>query len=228
MPRLKAILFDWDGTLFDSFNNTQFTNVAEKLGWPLPDNTLEILKSPANFGKGGTYIFKQFWPDKNKGEREIFFDEWVLADIVNLKLIPGALTLLHVLKNNGVVSGVVTLRRQKHILAFIRRNKLDGIIDPDLVQGFDGWKYAKPDPRVFDNIFKKLRAKGIDPEKDKTIYVGDSLGDIECTLQRSIEFIGLETGPMKKEDWIKAGLDQDHVIDRPINLLEWLLLREYI
>lgn len=228
MPRLKAVLFDWDGTLYDSFGKIQFANVAKQLGWPLPDNALEILRSSAYFGKSGPHTFKLFWPDKSKEERKIFFDEWVLADMNNLKLITGALTLLHFLKNYGIVTGVVTLRRQKDILAFIRHNNLEGVIDPDFVQGSDGWKYTKPDPRVFDNIFKKLRARGIDPEKDKVIYVGDSLGDAECTLKCSIEFIGLETGPINREGWVKAGLDQDHVVDRPINLIEWLRLREYI
>lgn len=223
---LKAVLFDFDGTIYDSINNLQVVPAIKKLGWKVPDNAEETVKSL--FGYNGEVIMTTLFPNKTQEEKNLFLETWQNFDLENLKTFPGDVYVLQFLQKKDVHTGIVTHRWQEPLLKILRKNQLMRFFDPELIQGKGVWKHAKPDPRVFDNIFAKLSERGVDIEKDKIIYVGDSETDIMAAMNKRIEFVGVETGLMRKKDFLAKGVGPGNVLKIIHELPSWLERCEYL
>ena len=228
MALLKAALFDWDGTLFDSLRNTNFYNVVKKLGWTSDRKIEGSIEKPEYFGKSAQHIISDLFPGVTQEEIDLFHKVWNELDHENIGLLPGTLEILENLRLNEVKTGIISQRNGASLQKLVTKHNLRKFFSYDLIQGKDTWAYSKPDYRVFNWILYLLKEVGIKNPADKIIYIGDSLDDLYCTRQASIEFFGLETGPIQKERWIKEGLDADHIHEDLKSLNGWLVSRKYL
>ncbi len=87
------------------------------------------------------------------------------------------------------------------------------------LQTSDETEHHKPDPLVFAPALSWLSGKNILPEE--TLYVGDSFKDHQAAVNAGLQFVGVSTGLVTKEDFKRAGV---HAIDNLFELEDYLKL----
>lgn len=173
LPKPKAVIFDWDNTLVDT--------------WPLIheaiDKTMVAMgREPWGLEKVRDSIHKSM----RDSFSELFGADWVRAGEIykntyrsihldQIQLLPNALNLINTLQEKGVLQFIVsnkigtTLRKEaKRIGVEKKFFSLIGAGDADR---------DKPSAAPVDLA---LMASGIDPKKDEIWFVGDTIADIDC------------------------------------------------
>jgi phosphoglycolate phosphatase len=172
MPRPRAILFDWDNTLVDSWGTIhQALNVVmaamEKPLWSLQETKRRVRLSlresfPLHFG------------DRWEEARGLYLDTFSEIHLDQLKALPGRSELLHQLAGEGIFLGVVSnktgalLRRETEQLGW---SSLFGSVVGAGDAGLD-----KPDAAP---VALALEPCGV--TTGETVWlVGDTAIDMEC------------------------------------------------
>jgi HAD superfamily hydrolase (TIGR01549 family) len=166
----KAVLFDLDGTLIESFASVRDTLVSALLycGYEPPAGNVygEL------FGRSEHDVFvKLGFPEE---KIPALMDEWTrftseyTGDIPYYEGIP---ELLQSLRQQGCALGIITGRNRKTTRTVPVALELEKIMD--VFVNPDDTCNGKPDP---EPVFFALKKIGFSP--DQTIYVGDSANDI--------------------------------------------------
>lgn len=173
LPRPKAIIFDWDNTLADT--------------WPLIQ--IAIDRTMVAMGKEA-WGLKKVRDNIHKSMREsfphIFGDEWEKAGRIyknsyreihldKIQLLDGALDLINKISKSNILQCVVsnkmgvTLRKEASQIDveskfFSLIGSLDSAMD-------------KPNKAPVELA---LLGSGLDPKKDEIWFIGDTISDLEC------------------------------------------------
>lgn len=167
---IKAVLFDFDGTLIDTnkliFDSYRYafrmvlkreiddTEILTIYGRPLRESLLE-------YGEPGDMLYKVY-----REYNETRHDDLAQA-------FPGACNGVKRIKNMGIKTGIVTSKRLELVQRGIDLIGLSGFFDV-IVTPEDTAK-TKPHP---EPVLLGCQKLGVLPEE--TIYVGDSLFDLEA------------------------------------------------
>lgn len=173
LPKPKAIIFDWDNTLADT--------------WPLIqmaiDKTMVLMgKEPWGLEKVRDNIHKSM----RESFPEIFGDEWEKAGVIyknayrdihleKIELLEGALDLMNAISQSTILQCVVsnkmgiTLRKEASQIGvdqqfFALIGSMDSAMD-------------KPNKAPVELA---LLGSGLDPLKDEIWFIGDTISDLEC------------------------------------------------
>ncbi|MDP3954654.1 MAG: HAD hydrolase-like protein [bacterium] len=217
---LKAVIFDFDGTIYDSYGKDNLANMARRKGLTLPSDF-----HPSNYwGQSGEEIIKGLWPNENAPE--LLHELWGQLDIETLELISGARDILSwferlKLPHGKLHCGILTQRSFKNLELILKHHAILDLFHPELIQTPCRWYHKKPDPRAFDYMFSRIDELSI--SKEEIIYVGDTKGDFDASSGAGVEFVGVETGPLTKENWLELGLAENHTIKSIANLMSWLM-----
>ncbi len=183
----KAILFDIDGTLFDSKDAFYFMirDVFEETGWPLPkrDDVVKLI------GRTNDYIANELIPPEMKHPEfvkrwmsrveRLWIDQYLPAYV---KLYPGARQGLTELRRRGFKLAVVTNGSAKEIPLYLRQGQVDHLID--LVVTADDVPTPKPSP---ESIVYACGRLGIG--KPDCLYVGDTWMDAESASRAGVRCV---------------------------------------
>ena len=169
--KYEAILFDWDGTLVDSFGfhcavtrgflmsrgfGVTKEQVAQNIG-----NTMECVLDGCGVPKG-------MQPEIVKA-----FDDYYICDadglLKEVRINEDVLSLLGSLRRAGRKTGVVTNSKHALLRALIRLNRMEAYFDS--VSGAEADSLNK-ETRCSDVI------RGLGASPDRTLYVGDTRYDI--------------------------------------------------
>ena len=175
MNKPKAIIFDWDNTLIDSWPmiHSAIDETMVKMGkepWGLS-------KVKKNVHKSMRESFPAIFGDNWQEAGQIYKDSYIKNHLQNLVMISGSMELLELAKNLGIKLFVVsnkmgpTLRKEaKHL----------GIEDKffNLIGAGDAI-YDKPSK---EPVHLTLEGSDIDLSNNLTWFVGDSYVDIECAI----------------------------------------------
>ncbi|MBT4879814.1 MAG: HAD family hydrolase [Alphaproteobacteria bacterium] len=173
IPFPKAILFDWDGTLvnvenviFDVLSKTYVAMGKEAHDWK-------------NLGSVVGHSLRDFFPtvfkDKSKQAEKKFYELYEQDHLEELKLVPGADSLLKYLKEQGIYTGIVSNKNGDYLRKEVEHLQL-GSYFGSIVGSCDTPK-DKPSRVPIDYA---LAGVGYSPEKDPVWYVGDRSVDLEC------------------------------------------------
>ena len=197
--KIRAILFDIDGTLVDS--NEQHVN-AWAFAFREEGHPQELGAIRSQIGKGGDLLVPTLLPiaddavqkriaDRH-GER---FKEMYLDHV---RAFPSATDL--VTKVNGTGRKVV-------LASSATRDELDHYVDllgvGDLLAAtisIDDVEASKPEPDVFAAALGKI---GVTP--GEAIVVGDTPYDVEAAFKAGVPAIGLTSGPFDEAQMREAG-----------------------
>ncbi len=173
LPKPKAVIFDWDNTLVDTWPLIQHaidtTMMAMgKQPWGLEKVRNEVHKSMReSFPK----IFGDSWQEAG----EIYKKTYRSMHLEQIQLLPASLELINTLEEQGVLQFIVsnkigaTLRKEAKKIAI--EKKFFALI------GAGDASNDKPDPAPVDLA---LMGSGVDPKKDEVWFIGDTIADIEC------------------------------------------------
>ena len=189
MPN-KTILFDLDGTLFDSgpdfeyiinkmrakcglgkLNYAEFRKIISAGSAAMVKHGLEINESDTNFN----LLLKSFrnYYLRLMGERAVLF--------------PGMQALLNELEQRKIVWGIVTNRMEKYIAPMLLRYGLQD--RPACIVGADTTAHRKPHPAPLQHAAKLLGCATED-----CYYIGDHMNDIIAAKAASMPSIAVSWG----------------------------------
>ena len=169
--RLKAVVFDWDLTLWNSWDihMSLMNQTAVALGLPSPE--------PADLGREYSRPFLKhlewFFPGDQKKVKDTYLGFYYSAVWQERRLYPGVVELLTQLKGDGYRTAI--LSDKQHIYGMPEFEHSDIGLTVDWALFFTEGMAPKPDPSGLHDVMRFL---GVAP--DECLYVGDSKRDIEC------------------------------------------------
>ena len=188
MKDYSVYLFDFDGTIVDSFESMVyiFLTALEKFGLKADESeVLQFSRQPISktfFDKGG-----------KKEDMRDFFDVTIglLNEEINLyknKLFDDTLPCINALKAKGHKVGIVTSNSNEHVKDILVHLNVDPNIF-DVIVGFEATDAHKPEAGP---VLKGLELLGIEPNVNNVVYVGDSLDDVLCAKNAKVDPLLIE------------------------------------
>ncbi len=179
-PNVRAVLFDWDGTLVDSAEPTYrvYVRLFADYGIAFDRDVFARTYSPAwheTYRELG--IAEDVWPVADEKWMQYFAEE-------TTNLIGGAVETLETLGSRGIVRGIVTSGTRKRIL----RELADFGVEhhfAHVVCGDDGHR-RKPHPDALSVCLEQL---GVAPHE--AAYVGDSAEDVMMARAAGVFSVGI-------------------------------------
>lgn len=179
---VKEIIFDFDGTVADSFGAMMeiFEEHKEEFGFE-------------NFGEEELKIYKEQGVAELIKKRNI--SVWKILKILrvgkrlmnqkikSVKPFEGMKEMLMELKKRGFVLGIISTNSEENICEFLKKNKIDLF---DYVVG-KGSLFGKT--KVIKNILKNRKLN-----KNQVLYVGDEVRDIEACKKIGIKIAAVTWG----------------------------------
>ncbi len=197
----KAIVFDWDETIVDSFD-TYFEihkAVGEKLGLE-PVTISRFLKGWSN---PWDVLVDTLWPgsDFEAVKKEAF----KMFKSVDTKPIKGAVEALDRLSREYSL-GLITNSFLKVLEHDSKCLGLDLKIFK-IKETADTIVHRKPDSRAFDPVLKFF---GFD--KKEILYVGDDVIDAKFAKNVGVDFVAVLTGKTSRARFIECGVDRTRIV----------------
>ena len=214
-PRIRALLFDLDGTLADTLRD-----IGESVNHALASvglSTHEIALYAPWVGDGVPMLCRRAMGGQREdrlddvarrtGEyyRQHFMDHSVLY--------PGIADLLDELQRRAIPVGVLSNKPHEFTVPMVRG--LCGRWELETVEGCREQALRKPDPRVARTLSSALGAA-----PGETAFVGDTAVDIHTAHNAGMISVGVTWGFHGIDELREAGAM--HLIDRPEELLGFL------
>ena len=186
-PRpVRAVLFDFDGTLADSYAaiTASVNHVLATLGRPpLPQERIRTM-----VGHGLQHLMHDIAPDRDPDELARVYRAHHPSVMVPLtRLLPGVADTLHELARRGVKMGICSNKPARFTRELAERLGLGEALTVAL--GPEDVAAPKPAP---DMIWAALGKLAVGP--DEAIYVGDMTVDIETGKAAGVPTYVLATG----------------------------------
>lgn len=169
----KAVLFDWDGTLVNSWPiiHESMNRTLEAMGhpvWTMEETTTRVRKSLRE-------AFPELFGDKWEDARDIFYGAYREVHLERVEKIDGADEMLGLLQDHGTHLGVVSNKSGGHLRAESTKLGWDRFFSGYLVGATD----APRDKPATDPIYMALEGVGIEPSPE-VWFIGDTWVDIAC------------------------------------------------
>lgn len=213
-PQFDLIVFDWDGTLFDStaLITRCIQAACADLGAPVPSDRdasyvigMGLIDALRHAAPG---LPPQRYPELGDRYRHHYF-----AKQHEIVLFDGALAMLHALKARRHRLGVATGKSRRGLDEALNSVQLGGL--------FDGTRTAdetasKPDPRMLVELMREL-----DVEPARTLMIGDTTHDLQLAANAGAARLGVSYGAHSPESF--APFEPLHIAHSVSELHDWLI-----
>lgn len=176
----RAILFDLDGVLIDSYPLWfhLLNHAARKLGYPAISS--EAYES--SWGQSTRDDRDTFFPNHDISAVEAFYDAHYLKHLEHLKIPEGVPRVFARLKQRGLTSAVCTNSQASIASEAVKRAGAT----PDVIVGGDDVPTGKPAPDMLVRACELLRV-----EPSEVWMIGDSRYDRQAAAAADVYFIGV-------------------------------------
>lgn len=182
MRGIKAIIFDWDGTLADSANLglLAFQNAFAEMGVAFPRDLYEAHYSPNWYS-----IYEAMSLPR---------DKWGIADQLWLKhygeqtapLLNGAAETVLTLKRKGYRLGVVSSGSESRVRRELDLSRLAEVFAALICN--EHIVNKKPHPEGLELALRRLNSK-----PDESVYVGDAAEDVQMGKRARVLTVGVRS-----------------------------------
>ncbi|MBE6485993.1 MAG: HAD family hydrolase [Methanosphaera stadtmanae] len=203
----KLCIFDFDGTLFDSLTDVAkcFNKTLEILGFEQLDLDSYIKSVGGNIYEITKLILKDKSTPENIESVKNTYEKIYHEDLKeNTHLFDGMLDVLEQLQEEGMLLAINSNRSSDSIRYFV--DKYASNINFIDIQGPIPTKTSKPDPYGVNIIIEKANVT-----KEETLYIGDSITDIQTAKNAGIDCILVTWG---------YGVDDVYENEYPIAIVE--------
>ncbi|WP_195270459.1 HAD-IA family hydrolase [Eubacterium sp. 1001713B170207_170306_E7] len=192
----EAYLFDFDYTLANSEKGIVmcFQHVFERNGFKGIED--EAIKKTIGLTLEEAFMLLTGIKDRKTiaGYRKQYVEKSDEVMVANTKLFPEVLPMLRKLKEKGAKTGIISTKYRYRIESTTRLYGMDELID--LIVGGEDVKAAKPSP---EGVWKALDQLKCD--REKTLYIGDSLVDARTAENAGVSFAAVTTGTTTAADF---------------------------
>lgn len=192
---MRAIIFDWNGTLVDSMAAIRDTEAAicRELGLPFDD---AIFKN--TFSPNQRIMWRQLGvPDDRTGDAARIWAETFRQDL--MPLFPGVRAALVRLAAAGCTLGVVSSGDRGEVEPQLTRLGIAALVAVGVYA--DDTDADKPDPRPLLLALRRAGAVGA----EDGLYIGDLLDDMRMALAAGVRGIGLVSDIASAEELLAVG-----------------------
>ena len=183
---MKAIIFDVDGTLFDTRDG-----IIQALNYVLKVHGRSEIKKEDEARYIGPPIKKSLMEFQGMNEAEadeataLYRKSYIEKFVGNSVWYDGALETLRELKNRGWILGIATMKTMPQLEALVRDFQCGNL--------FSVLKAAKEDGSLSKaQMLKDVKEEYLDAEK--FVMVGDTMGDYKAAKEAGYEFVAADYG----------------------------------
>ncbi|MEW5727643.1 MAG: HAD family hydrolase [Pseudomonadota bacterium] len=172
IPVPKAVVFDWDNTLVDSWACIRESYNMTFRHFGMPEWSLEECK--VNVAKSLRDSFPSLFGERWEEARDVFYASFEAIHMSHLEPLPGAAAMLEDLAGRGVYLAVVSNKRGSFL-----RGEAAALGWTRFFGGLVGATDAEADKPHPSPVRMALAPGGFDPGPD-VWFVGDAAIDMEC------------------------------------------------
>ncbi|MDR0892430.1 MAG: HAD family hydrolase [Mediterranea sp.] len=203
--KLKAVLFDMDGVLFDSmpYHAEAWHKVMTGHGFTFSREEAYLHEGRTGSGTINIVFQRELGRDATEAEVQGLYDEksTLFNSYPEAERMPGAWELLQKIKAEGLTPMVVTGSGQHSLLGRLEHN-FPGMFRQELmVTAFDV-KYGKPNPEPYLMALQKGGLKA-----DEAVVIENAPLGVEAGHKAGIYTIAVNTGPLDGQVLMDAGAD---------------------
>lgn len=175
LPAPKAVLFDWDNTLVDSWAIIHEAMNATLNHFGMESWTLEETRSRVRKSMRDRFpdLFGDDWPQA----ADIFYEHYRGIHISRLEPLPGSQDMLESLHEQGIFMAVVSNKTGDYLRLEAAHLGWDRYL-----KNLVGSKDAEQDKPAADPVHMALDGSGHQPAMD-IWFVGDADIDLECAME---------------------------------------------
>lgn len=199
---MKAILFDWDGTLIDTTEAVYAANVEVMKSLGLAPLTREL------YGLHYSPNWRRMYAALGVPEEQVEGAAQVWHSVYRgheAGLLPGALESLERLVSAGIPIGVVTAGDRRVVSAQLARLGVDELLGA-VVYGDDAPE-QKPHPAP---LRRAIAALGHAGSPERTAYLGDTLDDVRMARAAGARAVGIHSPFFHPERFIVEAEAHEH------------------
>jgi phosphoglycolate phosphatase len=212
--KFDLIVFDWDGTLFDSVGRIvqSLQQAAAECGMPPPGD----LAARAVIGLGLSEAMETLFPGSLPQQREnlvgCYRNHYLNGPGPALSLFKGVRDMLQALNRHGYRLAVATGKARAGLDRALRATATEEFF---LTTRCADESASKPNPTM---LFEIMASLGACPAK--TLMVGDTLHDLRMARNAGIDCVGVGCGADELSRL--AELEPLACLERTTDLLDWL------
>jgi len=209
---IRAAIFDLDGTLIDSYQAIYlgFHHAYTQMG--LAPMSYEQVKRVV--GLGLDHTFRELLGEE-RVPRAIFLFRKKYEEVFreNTRLLPEAREVLETLHGRGIRLAVATNKLGRFSREIFEHFGMENLFT--MIVGDGDVPQNKPDPEMLQLAMEKM---GV--EKERTIFVGDSVIDIQTGKNAGVRVFAVPTGNTDRRDLENAR--PAVMLDRLLDLLSYV------
>lgn len=185
--QFDLIVFDWDGTLFDStaLITRCIQAASADVGAEVPSREQASYVIGMGLSEALRYAVPGL-PLERHGELVQRYRHHYMARQHELTLFDGVLELLHALKGRAQRLAVATGKSRRGLDEVLARVEMQGVFDATRTADETA---SKPHPRMLLELMDEL---GVSP--DRTLMVGDTTHDLQLALNAGAASVGVSYG----------------------------------
>lgn len=184
---IKAIIFDFDGTLANTLPICYYAFQCVFKEFDSRDLSIEEIK--AMFGPSETGIIRENLSSSKKDEAiELYYEKYSERHNQLVKPHKEIDDLIKYLKDEGVKIGIFTGKAKRSLDISLKALQMDGLFDV-IITGDDVNK-PKPHP---EGLLKALSLLGV--ESSEALFIGDSDADIAAGVRANVHTVGVQWLP---------------------------------
>lgn len=196
----QAVIFDLSSTLINSqeLDREALNHVLGMYGKPV--------WSDVRKNRDASKSIKENFPNffgSDADEAYQAYIHYLLANKSRMPLFDGVLETLKILKKNNIKTIIISNRDKSFVREMLKEHQLEQYVS--VAVGAEDTPYTKPDREIIDVA---LKMAGIAPERDRILFVGDSLADMSCADRSGVIPVLMRMCQTDvTDDWIKKRRD---------------------